>query len=66
MTNQQVWESDHGYLRKVMAAEITKRKIQKIAFDHDGKLLVAEVGKRSPYNVASSEPFTKMRRAAAI
>jgi hypothetical protein len=33
-----------------MPAEITKRKIRKIAFGHNGELMVAEVGKSSPYN----------------
>ena len=33
-----------------MDAEITKRKIRKISFIHDGKLLLAEVGKPNPYN----------------
>jgi hypothetical protein len=44
------WESDRDYLRTKMDADITKRNIRKIAFDHDGKLFVAEVGKPSPYN----------------
>jgi hypothetical protein len=33
-----------------MDAEITKRKIVKVSFKHDGKVLVAEVGKPNPYN----------------
>jgi hypothetical protein len=45
-----MWESDRAHLRKEMDAEITKRKIRKISFMHDGKLLLAEVGKPNPYN----------------
>jgi hypothetical protein len=41
MTN---WESDSIYFKKEMDAEITKRRIKKIAFIHDGKIVVAEVG----------------------
>jgi hypothetical protein len=33
-----------------MNAEITKRKIRKVSFIHEGKALVAEVGKPNPYN----------------
>ena len=33
-----------------MDVEITKRKIKRISFVHNGKLLVAEVGKPSPYS----------------
>lgn len=45
-----MWESDRAHLRKEMDAEITKRKIRKISFLHDGKLLMAEVGQPNPYN----------------
>jgi len=45
-----VWESDRAHLRTEMDAEITKRKVRKISFKHNGKVLVAEVGKRNPYN----------------
>jgi hypothetical protein len=44
------WESDSNYLRTEMDAQITRRRIRKIAFDHDGELFVAEIGKPSPYN----------------
>lgn len=44
------WKSDSVYLRSAVDAQITKRKIRKISFKHDGKLLVAEVGKPNPYN----------------
>ena len=45
-----VWESDRDHLRNAMDAEITKRRIQKISFNHDGKALVAEIEKPNPYN----------------
>ena len=37
-------------LRAKMDAEITKRRIHKISFLHNGKTLVAEVGRPNPYN----------------
>jgi hypothetical protein len=43
------WESDREHLKK-QDYEITKRKIRKVAFTHDGKVMVAEVGKPSPHN----------------
>jgi hypothetical protein len=45
-----MWESDHTHLQSKMDAEITKRKIRRISFMHNGKLLVAEVGRPNPYN----------------
>jgi hypothetical protein len=44
------WESDRAYLKKEMGAEITKRKTRKVAFIHDGRMMVAEVGKPNPYH----------------
>lgn len=44
------WVSDRAYFQKEMDAEITKRKVRKLSFIHNGKLLVAEVGKPNPYN----------------
>jgi hypothetical protein len=44
------WESDYTYLKSEMDAEITRRKIRKISFMHNGKLLVAETWKPNPYN----------------
>ena len=44
------WESDQAQLRAKMDAEITKRKIHKISFVHNGKTFVAEVGRPNPYN----------------
>jgi len=43
------WESDREHLKKEMDAEITKRRIKKIAFIHDGKIVVNEVGVTDPY-----------------
>ena len=43
------WQADRNNLKWDMDVEITKRKIKRTSFMHDGKLLVAEVGKRSPY-----------------
>jgi len=43
------WESDREHLKKEMGAEITKRRIKKIAFIHDGKIVVNEVGVADPY-----------------
>jgi hypothetical protein len=48
--NLSAWEADRDHLRDEMYANITKRKIRKIAFLHDGKLMVAEVGQPNPYN----------------
>jgi hypothetical protein len=45
-----IWESDRAHLKKEMDADITKRKIKKISFKHDGKVFVAEVGEPSPYD----------------
>jgi hypothetical protein len=50
MEPQEVWESDRVHLKKEMDADITQRKIRKIAFKHNGKLLVAERGQPNPYN----------------
>jgi hypothetical protein len=44
------WESDREHLKKNMDAEITKRKIRKISFKHDGNVMLAEVGQPSPYS----------------
>lgn len=49
MNETEIWQSDYEYLSKEMDAAITKRKIRKISFKHDGKVMVAEVGKPSPY-----------------
>jgi hypothetical protein len=44
------WDSDRDKLKKEMDAEITKRKIRKVAFTHDGKVMMAEIGQPNPYN----------------
>jgi hypothetical protein len=44
-----VWESDREHLKKELDAEITERRIKKIAFIHDGKIVVNEVGVADPY-----------------
>jgi hypothetical protein len=45
----QEWQSDYEWISKEMNWQITKRKILKLSFMHDGKLMVAEVGKPNPY-----------------
>ena len=50
MNETEIWQSDHEWLSKEMGATITKRKIRKVSFKHDGKVMVAEVGKLSPYD----------------
>jgi hypothetical protein len=42
--------TDREWLKERMDAEITDRKIRKIAFIHDGKALTAEVGAPNPHN----------------
>ncbi len=50
MNEAEVWRSDYEWISKEMGAHITKRKIRKLSFIHDGELMVAEVGKPNPYN----------------
>ena len=50
MNESEVWQSDSDWINKAMGAQITKRKIRKISFKHDGKIMVAEVGNPNPYN----------------
>lgn len=49
MNESEIWQSDREWLRKEMGATITKRKIRKVSFKHDGRVMVAEVGQPSPY-----------------
>jgi hypothetical protein len=42
--------TDREWLKQEMDAEITDRKIRKIAFIHNGKVLTAEVEVPSPHN----------------
>jgi hypothetical protein len=48
--DKNIWQSDRDYLEREMDAQITKRAIKKIVFPHDGKVLVAEVGKPGPHS----------------
>ena len=50
MDESEMWQSDSEWISKEMGARITKRKIRKVSFKHDGKVMVAEVGKPNPYN----------------
>ena len=50
MNAAEIWQSDCQSLSKDMDARITKRKIRKVCFEHDGKVMVAEVGEPNPYN----------------
>lgn len=52
MNEAEMWQSDYEWIQKEMAAKITRRKIRKLSFKHDGKILVAEVGEPNPYNGA--------------
>jgi hypothetical protein len=46
----ETWQSDSEWIKKEMGANITKRRIRKVSFKHDGKVLTAEVGQSNPYN----------------
>lgn len=50
MNEAEIWQSDYEWIKKEMSWEITKCKIRKLSFIHDGKIMVAEVGKPNPYN----------------
>lgn len=50
MNEAEMWQSDSEWIKKEMGAQITKRKIRKVSFKHNGKVMVAEVGKPNPYN----------------
>jgi hypothetical protein len=45
-----MWQSDYEWIQKEMGASITKRKIRKLWFKHNGKPMVAEVGQPNPYS----------------
>ena len=45
-----MWQSDYEWINKEMGTTITKRKIRKVSFKHNGKVMVAEVGEPNPYN----------------
>jgi hypothetical protein len=57
MNDSEIWQSDYEWLSKEMGAQITKRKIRKLSFIHDGKVMVAEIGKPNPYN---GQPLRKI------
>jgi hypothetical protein len=44
-----MWQTDYEWINKEMGTTITKRKIRKVSFKHDGKVMVAEVGEPNPY-----------------
>ena len=50
MTEEQIWQSDFEWISQEMGSRIAKRRIRKLSFIHNGKLLVAEVGQPNPYN----------------
>ena len=52
MNEKEAWQSDSEWINKEMGAQITMRKIRKVSFKHDGKVMVAEVGQANPYNGA--------------
>jgi len=52
MNEAEQWQSDYEWIGKEMGAKITKRRIRKVSFKHDGKIMVAEVGQPNPYNGA--------------
>ncbi len=41
MNEAEMWQSDSEWLKKEMGTDITKRKIRKVSFKHDGKVLMA-------------------------
>lgn len=57
MNESKIWQSDYEWINKEMGASITKRKIRKVSFKHDGKVTVAEVGQPNPYN---EQPIRKI------
>lgn len=48
MNPDEVWESDRAYLKTEMDADITNRRIRKLSFKHNGRLLNVEVGVPDP------------------
>lgn len=52
MNEAEEWRSDCDWITKELGARITKRKIRKLAFIHNGKLIIAEVGQPNPLNGA--------------
>lgn len=50
MNEAETWQSDSEWIRKKIDANITKRRIHKVAFKHNGQVMLAEVGQPNPYN----------------
>ena len=50
MNEAEMRQSDAEWISKEMGAQITKRKIRKVSFKHDAKIMLAEVGQPNPYN----------------
>ncbi len=58
MNEAEVWQSDHAWLKQEMDAEITKRKIHRLSFTHNGKPLLVEVGRSPAADAEQSVQFT--------
>ena len=50
MNEAEMWQSDSEWIQREMGTSITKRRIRKVSFKHNGKVLTAEVGQPNPYN----------------
>ena len=50
MNETEMWQSDSEWIQREMGTNITKRRIRKVSFKHNGKVLTAEVGQPNPYN----------------
>ncbi|WP_162601497.1 hypothetical protein [Occallatibacter savannae] len=50
MNDTEIWKSDTDWILKQLGAEITQRRIRRVSFMHEGKVLVAEVGGPNPFN----------------
>jgi hypothetical protein len=50
VTESEEWQSDYDWISNEMGSRITKRRIRKLSFNHNGKVMLAEVGKPNPYN----------------
>lgn len=57
MNEADAWQADYEWVNREMGARIAKRRIRKVSFVHNGKVLVAEVGQPNPYN---GVPITKI------
>lgn len=50
MGEHEIWQSDYDWISEEIGGSIAKRRIRKLAFMHNGRLMIAEVGKPNPYN----------------